>query len=281
VRARSKILKGFDVFEQPRLAADDDVAVALVLRREGEAFFDEAGGNLVELRAVFADFGKNVFLGVRNRFACEFGVEIVAGGHERRDGKFAVHFKDTVFDEAILKDEDGEDFTRRELDELHLFHRAAHFWCDDEAGAGREAREERSCLFKDFCDRTVLRGTGGFDAAAVVLCEIAELHQAVDVKTDALFGRQSSGGCVRRIEQAGLLEIRHGVADAGGGQAEPCDLGNRVRADGLACGEVGIDDKAEDGPRTVVQLRDHLGNIVIFLIVVILRESGGSIVLLL
>ena len=92
------------------------------------------------------------------------------------------------FDEAVLKDQRGEDFTRRELDELHLFHRAAHFRRDNEAGAGREAGEERGGLFENFGDGAVLRGARGFDTAAVILREIAELHQAVDVKADALFG---------------------------------------------------------------------------------------------
>ena len=53
------------------------------------------------------------------------------------------------------------------------------------------------------------------DLLALFLGEAAQLQQPVDEQAQAALGRQPAGRGVGRVEQPGLLQIRHDVADGG------------------------------------------------------------------
>jgi hypothetical protein len=50
------------------------------------------------------------------------------------------------------------------------------------------------------------------DGPAVLIGQIADLHQRIDEETQADFGRQPAGRGVRRIDEPELLKIGHDVA---------------------------------------------------------------------
>jgi len=58
----------------------------------------------------------------------------------------------------------------------------------------------------------------GLHRAAVVLGEIADLHQGIDEEAQPKLGRQPPGGGMRRVDEAELLQVRHHVAHRRGRQ---------------------------------------------------------------
>ena len=68
-----------------------------------------------------------------------------------------------------------------------------------------------------------------FDRAAVVLGEVADLHQRIDEEAQTQFGRQPAGRGVRRIDEAELFEVRHDVAHRGGRQRHRHDHARILR----------------------------------------------------
>ena len=67
-------------------------------------------------------------------------------------------------------------------------------------------------------------------------------------------GRQPAGRGVRRIEQPGLLQVGHDVADGRRRQLQARSPRDRARADRLAGLDIGIDDVAEDLARAIAEL---------------------------
>jgi hypothetical protein len=51
------------------------------------------------------------------------------------------------------------------------------------------------------------------DALALLLGEVADLHERVDEEAQAQLGRQASGAGVGRIDQPHILQVGHDVAD--------------------------------------------------------------------
>ena len=92
------------------------------------------------------------------------------------------------------------------------------------------------------------------DVLALFLAEAAQLQQPADEQAEAALGRQAAGRGMRRIEQAGILQIRHDVADGGRRQRHGEPARNRARADGLTRFHVGVDDVAQDFARPLVEI---------------------------
>ena len=109
----------------------------------------------------------------------------------------------------------------------------------------------------------------GLDRLPLRLGEIADLHQGIDEKPQAQFGRQPAGRGMRRVDQAELLEIRHHVAHRGRRQRHRDQARDVARADRLAGGEITLDDLTKYVPRTLIELgepgmrRDQANRIVV------------------
>ena len=97
--------------------------------------------------------------------------------------------------------------------------------------------------------------------------EVAELQQPVHEQAQSALGRQSAGGGVRGVEQPGLLEVRHGVADGGGRQAERQPSRQGAAADRLAGFHVQLHHLPQDGGAAaevlsiIAELRERRGQL--------------------
>jgi hypothetical protein len=100
-------------------------------------------------------------------------------------------------------------------------------------------------------------GGGGhlrLDGVALVRREVAELHQRVDEEAQARLRRQAAGRGVRRVDEAGFLEVLHDVAHRGRRQGHGQDLRQVARTHRLAGRQIALDDLAEDLARALVEL---------------------------
>ena len=86
------------------------------------------------------------------------------------------------------------------------------------------------------------------------------VQQLVGVVAVAALGRHAAGGGVRMRQQAERLELGELGAHGRRRRGEPAALDERLRADGLATGNVRLDDAAQDFllARTQLQLHAHL-----------------------
>src|SRR5690242_21795474 len=62
---------------------------------------------------------------------------------------------------------------------------------------------------------------------------------------------------MRCKDKAEMFEVRHDVADGGGGERDRQDAREIARADGLAGREIALDDQTEDLARALVQRRQR------------------------
>ena len=97
------------------------------------------------------------------------------------------------------------------------------------------------------------------DALALVDGEIADLEERVDEEAQADLRRQAPGAGMGRVDQPGMLQVRHDVAHGGGRQRHRQDAGDVARADRLAGRQIALDDAPEDLARALVQLREGAG----------------------
>src|SRR6202011_4131306 len=95
--------------------------------------------------------------------------------------------------------------------------------------------------------------TKAFDAALLILGKATDLQQAMNKQPQTGLGRQPPGGGVRRVEQPGLLEIGHDVADRCRRQVLPEAARQGTRADRLAGGDVAVDDHAKNFAAALVE----------------------------
>ena len=72
------------------------------------------------------------------------------------------------------------------------------------------------------------------DDAALLVGEVAELHEGVDEEAQALLRRQPAGRDMRRVDEAEMLEVAHHVADGGRRQRRRQHARQVARADRLA-----------------------------------------------
>jgi hypothetical protein len=86
----------------------------------------------------------------------------------------------------------------------------------------------------------------GVDRFPVLFAEIAELQQPIDEKPQTPIRRQATGRGMRRVEQPGLGEIGHDVADGGGGKRQRQAAREGAAADRLTGFHILFDDLAKD-----------------------------------
>src|SRR5712691_90669 len=96
----------------------------------------------------------------------------------------------------------------------------------------------------------------GFDGAALVLGEVADLQERVDEEAQPKLGGQAAGAGVRRIDEAERLQVRHDVAHRRRRQRHGQQARDMTRAHRLASRQILVDDMAEDLARTFVELRE-------------------------
>ena len=134
--------------------------------------------------------------------------------------------------------------------------RGIRFRGEHHAGGAAQAREQARGFGQHRFDRFRLAGRRDLrlDRLAVVLGEIADLHQRIDEEAQPHFGRQPPGRSVRRIDQPELFEIGHDVAHRSRRQGHRQDARQIARADRLAGREIALDDLAKNLARTLVEL---------------------------
>ena len=84
------------------------------------------------------------------------------------------------------------------------------------------------------------------DELALFRGDPAALCQVFDVEAECGGCRNSSGGSMRRREQAELFQVRHGVPNGGGGDVHVAPLGQRAGTNRLCSCDVLLDDGLED-----------------------------------
>ena len=92
------------------------------------------------------------------------------------------------------------------------------------------------------------------DVAFVAGADLARRHQAFDVEAVGGFGGDPAGRGVGLPEVPHLLEVGHGVADAGSGEPVLDVFGDGARADRFTKRHVGVDNVFEDLAVAVAEL---------------------------
>ena len=230
-------------------------------RRGGEAGFNEAGGERIELALHLGPARFDLPLDLGEGAAADASVEEVAGLDQRRRRQPGRQVEEAVLDRAVLRHQHHEGAGRIEAHELHVLQARVLLARDDDAGAARQAGQERGSLRQRRLEGVA--GGGGpdlcLDALALVDGEIADLEERVDEEAQADLRRQAPGAGMGRVDQPGMLQIRHDVAHGGGRQGHRQDAGDVARPDRLAGRQIALDDAPEDLARALVQLREGAG----------------------
>ena len=167
----------------------------------------------VELLAVRREFDGDLRLTLLQRLAHHTRGEEIGRFDERRRGRAHRHIDDPVFDRAVLGDQNHQGPVGPEADKLDVFEAHVGFRRDDKAGAVAQARQHPRCFFQCFLGAAPLRGTLGLDRRSLVRGQPADLEQTVDKEPQTGFGRQASRRHMRRIQQPGILQVGHDIAD--------------------------------------------------------------------
>ncbi len=78
-------------------------------------------------------------------------------------------------------------------------------------------------------------------------------QQSIDKKTIAAWCRDAPGGCVRTGDESQFFQIRHDVANRGGGEFKAGKFRQRARAYWLAVADIAFDQKFQQDLRAFVQ----------------------------
>src|SRR6266513_3438389 len=143
------------------------------------------------------------------------------------------------------------------MDEFEMLQRPFLLRHDDDPGAMRQAGQRGGRLLQRLRQALAARRAQALDVLALVLCEIADLQEAVDKEAQPGLGRQPPGRSVRRIEQPRLFEIRHDVADRRRRQMLPQQPRQGTRADRFAGRDITIDDQPKDLAAALAQFADR------------------------
>ena len=166
--------------------------------------------------------------------------------------------EDAVLDLPVLGDQHHQRALRLEPHEFDVLEPGVGLHRQHHAGGAGQSGQHAGGIVEHRVHR--FRGAGGgdlrLDRLAVVLGEIADLHQRVDEEAQAPLGRQPARRGVRRIDEPGMLQVRHDVAHRGRRQRHRDDAGEIARADRLAGRQIALDDLAEDLARALVELRE-------------------------
>ena len=161
-----------------------------------------------------------------------------------------------VLDLAVLRDQNDQRAFGLEPHEFDMLEPLIRLRGEHHAGGAAKSREQTRSFGQHRLDRLRLaRGRDlRLDRLAVVLGEIADLHQGVDEEAQPHLGRQPAGRGMRRVDEAELLEIRHDIAHRGRRQGHRQNARQIARADRLAGRQIALDHLAEDFARTLVEL---------------------------
>ena len=177
---------------------------------------------------------------------------------KRRTGQPGRQREDAVLDLPVLGNQHHQRALGLEPHELDVLEPRVRFHRQHHAGRARQPRQHAGGFGQHRIDR--FRGAGGgdlrLDRLAVVLGQVADLHQRIDEEAQAPLGRQPARRGVRRIDEAELFEVRHDVAHRGRRQRHRDQAREIARADRLAGRKVALDDLPEDLARALVELRE-------------------------
>ena len=162
-----------------------------------------------------------------------------------------------VLDRAVLGDQDRQRLGRLQAHEFDMLEPRVDLARQHHARAAREFGQEARRFGERALESAALRRRPhlAVDARALLAPQIAELEQRVDEQPQALLGRQAPGARVRGVDETELLEVLHHVAHRGRRQRHRQHARQVPGADGLAGGEIGVDDVAEDLARAGVERR--------------------------
>ena len=134
-----------------------------------------------------------------------------------------------------------------------MAHRVFGFRRHHQPRSAREAREHYPGFRQCF-----LQGPAGCRAARryripVFLTKRAKFQQPIHEKPKPAFCGQPPGRGMRRVKQARIFQIGHGIADGGGGQAQRQPARQGARPHGLPRRDIGFHQFAQDLRRTAIQ----------------------------
>ena len=244
-----------EVLQQLGLAADDQAAGAAAGpgRQPG---LDHLVGQGVERGAVGGDLLVHPGPGIFQAAAGEAGIQVVAGLRERGGRQAGRDLDHPVLDLAVLRHQHHQGAAGAEGDEFQVADAPLALRRHHQPGGAGQAREHLPGLGQGLLQRAAGGGAAGRDRLPLALAEVAEFQQPVDEQPQAAIGRQPAGGGMRGIEEAGLLEIRHDVADRGRGEAERQAARQGAGAHRLAGQDIDLDQFAEDGRAAAVEARE-------------------------
>ena len=181
---------GGDVFEKVGAAAHDEPRrqAAFGAGPDGQPLLDQLLRQRVErglgLLLELADIG----LGFGQRAAVDVSVEEVRRLLQLRRGRAGRQLDDAVLDVAVLRDQHGQRLGRLELDELDVLERHLVLGGEHHAGAARHARQHLAGLGQHVLQRGAVarRPDLRLDDAALLVGQVAELHEGVDEEAQAL-----------------------------------------------------------------------------------------------
>ncbi len=179
-------------------------------------------------------------------------IEEVGGGLELYGREVVVEGEDAVANHAAAGDDDRQNSALRQAAEVDVLEQVGGRRCaDGEADAAGECGEDvRGALEEGGGSGDA--GEAGVDVGLQVSARRIKrrdgrVGELADVEAEGFRRGDAAGGGVRLLEQAGVGEFGHLVADGGGahGVGEG-RLREGARADGLPGRDVALDDGGED-----------------------------------
>ena len=176
------------------------------------------------------------------------GIEVVGGFLQGAGRKARGQIQEAVLHRTVIRHQYDEGAGWIEPDEFDVFQ--VHVCLSGEHDAcspGNSGQQRRGlgqgafeCVAR--CGGTHL----GLDPLLLLAPDIADLQHGIDKEAQAHFRRKSAGGCVRREDQARMLQIRHDIADRGRRQRhgqDACEVAGSYR---FARREVALHDLSKD-----------------------------------
>ena len=196
-----------DVGEQVPLPTHDQRTRSAAARPRGKTRLDHARGEVVQLRAALFDLLADLVAHLAKGAAGETRLEVVRRLLQRARPHVAGDLGDAVLDQACLGHQDDQSAARGESDEFDVLDVRVTLRRHHDAGAARQARQQRGRLLQRLGDAAADRGAARLDALALLRRQVADLEQAVDEQPHAGVGRQAAGRGVRGVEQAEILQV--------------------------------------------------------------------------
>lgn len=179
-------------------------------------------------------------------------VQVIGGFHQLRRGIGLGRKQDTVLHVPVAGDQDQQDAFFGKAEKLDLADlRGGAPGGGDDAGEMGQLGEKLGGIGDQLLGMAGAQGVPDLDD--LVLFQGAHGEQAVYEQPIAPGRGNPAGGGVGAGDEAGFFQVRHDVADGGGGQLQAGKPGQGPGAHGGTLGDVVLDQGLEQGAGTVVK----------------------------